>query len=89
MDEDSANLVNVITKSDLKFEVKEGKVNMCTAIDEMRKESRQEGRQEGLQEGVLDTLDGLVKDGILTLAEAAKRAGLSPAEFQSKVTGIR
>ena len=40
LDEDSANLINTVTGSDLKFEVKEGRVNMCTAIDEMRKESR-------------------------------------------------
>ena len=62
---------------------------MCTAIDEMRKESRLEGWCEGQKEGVLGTLSGLVKDGILTLAEAAKRAGLSPAEFQSKTAGLR
>ena len=61
---------------------------MCTAIDEMRKESRLEGRQEGRQEGFLEALAGLVQDGILTLTDAAKRAGLSPAEFQSKTAGM-
>jgi len=58
---------------------------MCTAIDEMRKESRLEGRQEGF----LEALAGLVKEGILTLADAAKRAGLSPAEFQSKTASMK
>ena len=54
---------------------------MCTAIDEMRKESK--------DEGVLETLASLVKDGILTLADAAKRAGLSPTEFQVKTEGMK
>ena len=85
IDEDSANLINVVTGSELKFEAKGGRVDVCTAIDEMRKESRREGRQEGL----LEALAGLVKDGILTLADAAKRAGLSPAEFQSKTAGMK
>lgn len=90
LDEDSANLINAITGSKLKFEVKGGKVNMCTAIDEMRKESRNEGIREGIkegrQEGVLETLASLVREGILTMADAAKRAGLSPAEFQAKMS---
>ena len=58
---------------------------MCTAIDEMRKESKNEGRNEG----VLETLASLVKDGILPIAEAAKRAGLTPAEFQAKISDIK
>ena len=88
MDEDSANLINAVTGSELKYEVKGGRVDVCTAIDEMRQESRNEGRREGRlegrREGALEMLSGLVKDGILTLADAAKRAGLSPAEFQSR-----
>ena len=51
LDEDSANLINAITGSKLKLKVEGGKVNMCTAIDEMRKESRNEGIKEGRQEG--------------------------------------
>ena len=44
------------------------------------KEDGKEDRREGFREA----LSGLVKDGILTLAEAAKRAGLSATEFQAK-----
>lgn len=39
------------------------------------------------QEGALLMLASLVKDKILTLEDAAKRAGLSPAEFQAKTAG--
>ena len=66
---------------------------MCTAIDEMRKESRNEGRKEGRNEGriegVLETLASLVKDGVLTIGEAAGRAGLTPAEFQAKISDMK
>ena len=85
VEQESADLINVVTGSELKYEVKGGRVNMCTAIDEMRKESRSEGRNEG----VLEILASLVKDGILTLADAAKRAGLSPTEFQAKTAGMK
>ena len=77
IDEDSANLINVTTSSVLNYEVKGGQVDMCKAIDEMRQESR----NEGWNDGVLETLAGLVNDGVLTLSQAAARAGISPAEF--------
>ena len=39
----------------MKIEVnEEGKVDVCTAIDEMRKESRNEGRIEGHREGKIE-----------------------------------
>jgi predicted transposase/invertase (TIGR01784 family) len=46
-----------------------------------KQEGRQEGRLEGKHEGTLETLFGLVKDGILTLSEAAKRADMTEAIF--------
>ena len=45
-------------------------------------------REEGKIEGTLSTLAGLVKDGILTVDEAAKRANMTSAEFVAK-TGIK
>ena len=44
---------------------------------EGRAEGKAEGRAEGKIEGILSTLAGLVKDGILTLSEAAKRADMT------------
>lgn len=37
------------------------------------------------QEGILDTLFGLVRDGILGASDAAKRAGLSLKAFNAKM----
>lgn len=43
---------------------------------------KREGRQEGRQEGRNSMLIELVKDGIITIAEAAKRAGISESSFK-------
>jgi hypothetical protein len=40
-----------------------------------------EAKNDGKLEGKLETLFGLVKDGIITIAEAAKRADMSEAAF--------
>ena len=48
-----------------------------------RKEGRLEGRKEGRLEGALKTLFGLVRDGLLTVNIAAKRANMPEEEFLS------
>ena len=45
-------------------------------------EGRREGRREGRKEGVINTLLILVKDGIISVEDAAKRANLSVGTFQ-------
>ena len=62
---------------------------MKEAVERVFRKELEEKRQEGRQEGILETLSVLVKDGILSLTDAAKRAGLSPAEFQSKMAEMR
>ncbi len=46
IDKGSADLINVATGSKLKYRAKEGKVNMCKAIDDMRNASKEEKREE-------------------------------------------
>ena len=41
-----------------------------------------------IEKGILSTLADLVKDNILTMSDAAKRAGMTVAEFESK-TGLK
>ena len=36
----------------------------------------------GMRKGQIDTLVSLVNDGLLAISEAAKRAGLSEADFR-------
>ena len=51
LDIEAAIVINTITNSQLKFDRKEKKVDMCQAVADMRKEERQEGREEGREEG--------------------------------------
>jgi len=76
----TADMVNIVTGSNLHYTVGEERVDMCEAIEGIRAEGKEEGRMEG----VLSTLASLVKDGILTLADAAERANMSVSEFKSK-----
>ena len=64
----------VLEKSKSKW-IKEGR-------REGKKEGRREGREEGRKEGVINTLLMLVKDGIISVEDAAKRANLSVSTFQ-------
>ena len=58
LDRESAELINAVTKSDLRFEEGEETIDMCTAIQQMRDESvsfgMKEGRKEGREEGMDD-----------------------------------
>lgn len=58
-------------------------VNKFMTLDEM---VREEGREEGRAEGRIDSLMHLLKDGIITLQQAAKCAGLTESEFLERVT---
>lgn len=50
--------------------------------------ARREGEAIGIAKGTLDTLAGLVKDGILTIEDAATRANMTISEFETK-TGFK
>ena len=54
------------------------------AMELFRAEGRAEGRKEGRAEGVLETLATLVRDQVLTVAQAAERAMLDEAEFRAR-----
>ena len=53
-------------------------VTMCEVLD--RVEAR--GREEGIKEGTVNILISLVNDGILSIADAAKRADMSEESFR-------
>ena len=65
------------------------KVEYMTFFMELRRreeKGREEGRAEGRAEGRWVTLLELVHDGLLTVKEAAKRAGMSEEAFRKLVT---
>ena len=77
-----------------------GVTDMCKSMEDMRDRAWNEGRAEGKAEGIavgkaegiaegsIKTLMALVRDGILTLVQAAERSGLSEAEFAEKIMQI-
>ena len=50
---------------------------MCEAIEAMMKDSRNEGK--------IEALAGLVKDGLLSVQDAAARLKMSVADFEAAI----
>ena len=69
------------------------RVTMCEVLDRVeargiakgiakgREEGIKEGIKKGIKEGTVNVLISLVKDGILSIADAAKRANMSEENF--------
>ena len=55
---------------------------MKELYDIFKEESKDKWIKEGIKEGVINTLLMLVKDGIISVEDAAKRANLSVSTFQ-------
>ena len=89
----TAELLNTVTHSKLKYPEGEEEINMCKAIQDMRNESiaigeaRGEARGEirGKLLGSLYMLYELVCDGLLTLAQAAAKAKLTEEQFKKQM----
>ena len=64
------------------------KVGRKEGRKEGREEGRKEGRKEGREEGRLETFVELVKDGLLSVKEAARRVNMTVPEFE-KATGLK
>ena len=67
-------------KYDFKY-VKEGN-KMTDAMKELYDIFKEESKDKWIKEGVINTLIMLVKDGIISVEDAAKRANLSVSKFQ-------
>ena len=80
----TADVINIVTGSELHYETGKDEVDMCKAIEDMRNDSIAIGEVKGFLEAMIS----LVKDGILTVADAAKRANMTVAEFEEK-TGLK
>ena len=57
-------------------------------LREGRKEGRREGRREGIGIGRVGMLAELVRDGVLTLGQAAEKAGMPEKEFQKAMENL-
>ena len=72
--------------------IQKGKEEMCEAIEGLINDARAEGMQKGIQNGkiitAIELLASLVKDNILTVTEATKRANMSVTEFEVKMNAL-
>jgi hypothetical protein len=55
--------------------------NMCEIAQSLINQGREDGHTTGLLEGTVTAFAGLVRDGRLTISEAAQRAGMSEETF--------
>ncbi len=83
VDSETASLINTITGSRLKFDTREEKVDMCKAIDDMRKESKEEGRSEGIESNRLESIRNLMVS-LKCTAQQAMAFLMIPAADQPK-----
>ena len=68
-------------------------VTMCEVLDRVEARGMEKGmekgiakgREEGIKEGTVQVLISLVKDGILSISDAAKRAGMSEERFRGYI----
>ncbi len=73
---ESAAFINVVTDSHLAIGQREGKVDMCRAIDEMRRESREEGEHNKLIENARNLIANTGWDAM----EALRMIGVPEAD---------
>ncbi len=74
--------VSVSANYDLYNELKRRYPEMCEAMKTLMRDEMMEAQREGKKKGILETLFGLVKDGILSVSDAAKRADMNVADFE-------
>ena len=50
-----------------------------------RREGMAQGRREGMAQGIVQTLASLVRDGVLSIKEAAARGAMTETEFRTQM----
>ena len=64
-----------------------GQNAVCAVMEKYEKQAREAGLAEGRAEGALIAFADLVRDGVISMAEAARRANMSLADFSAQ-TGL-
>lgn len=73
----AARVIKAITKTPIEIPEGAEEINVCEAIEAMMKDSRNEGK--------IEALAGLVKDGLLSMQDAAARLDMSVADFEAAI----
>ena len=83
---DAAEMITTFGEFNLEYEIESKKetINMCKAVEDWAEELLTEGEAKGREEGIISTLADLVKNGIITVMQAAAQAKMSVEEFTKK-----
>lgn len=85
MEVSAARVIKAITNTPIEIREGEKEIDMCKAIEDMMNDSKAEGQAEGRREGALAMLAVLVRDGVLSIKEAALRAKMTEAAFEAEM----
>ena len=82
---DSARVIKAVTNTPLDIPEEAEVIDMCKAVEDMINDSKEKGKAEGRTEGMVAALAGLVKDGLLSLKDAALRANMTESAFEAEM----
>ena len=81
----SATLIKETTGLNLKINKEKESIDMCQAVNDLmedsKKEGIKEGKKEGIKEGEFNALYKIIKQGLLTVEQAAKSLGLTKKQL--------
>jgi len=83
MENAAAHVIKVITNTPITISEEE-EIDMCQAVDEMIEDGREEGRMEGF----IKAYAGLIKDGLLSVKEAASRMHMTEEKFVKEMEKV-
>lgn len=77
MEANAARVIKAVTNTPLNIPDNAEVIDVCKAVEDMMNESK--------AEGAIDMLVGLVKDGLLSIKDAARRANMTESAFEAKM----
>ena len=82
----AAQVIKTITRTPIEIPEDAEAINVCEAIEKMMSEREKAGLVRGKAEGKLDAFADLVKDGMLSVKEAATRLNMTEDEFKNAMS---
>lgn len=80
MENAAAQVIKAITNTPITISEEEEEINVCQAVDEMIEDGRAEGRMQAYA--------GLIKDGLLSVKEAALRMHMTEEKFVEEMEKV-
>ncbi len=91
VDRGTAELIRTLTDVEIKLDKKEGTVNMCKAVDEMRedylRQGREKGREEGREQTSVTLLQNLMESMKMSVEEAMDALKI-PASDRPRISAL-